>query len=71
MKGFKLKDFYESSAVPISIVVGLVGFTYSSILTFLTPYAKEIGLWMLLVSSLLSMQISLLPLDRSRASYLI
>jgi MFS family permease len=44
MKGFKLKDFYESSAVPISIVVGLVGFTYSSILTFLTPYAKEIGL---------------------------
>ncbi|OIK16871.1 MFS transporter [Bacillus sp. MUM 116] len=43
-KGFHLKDYIEMKAVPISIVVGLINFSYSSILTFLMAYAKDIQL---------------------------
>ncbi len=34
----------EVSAIPISIVAGLIFFGYSSLLTFLEPYAIELGL---------------------------
>lgn len=43
-KGGGLKDFIEPSAVPIGIVACLVFFGYSSILTFLSPYAQQEGL---------------------------
>ncbi len=29
MKGFKLKDFFEIKAVPISIIIAIMGFAYS------------------------------------------
>ena len=44
MKGFKLKDFFEIKAVPISIMIAIMGFAYSGILSFITSYAKEIDL---------------------------
>ena len=44
MKGFKLKDFFEIKAVPISIIIAIMGFAYSGILSFMTSYAKEIDL---------------------------
>ncbi|MBI0576879.1 MFS transporter [Neobacillus cucumis] len=44
MKGFSFHHFFEVKAIPISIIGALVGFGYSSILTFLTSYAKEINL---------------------------
>lgn len=44
MKGFKLKDFFEIKAVPISIIIAIMGFAYSGILSFITAYAKEIDL---------------------------
>ncbi len=42
--GMKLSDFFEKTAIPISILVGIAGFTYSSVLSFLTSYAQEIDL---------------------------
>ena len=44
MKGFKLKDFFEIKAVPISVIIAIMGFAYSGILSFITAYAKEIDL---------------------------
>ncbi len=44
MKGFRLKDFFEVKAVPISIIMGIMGFSFSGILAFLTTYTKEIEL---------------------------
>ena len=44
MKGFKLKDFFEIKAVPISIIIAIMGFAYSGILSFINSYAKEIDL---------------------------
>ncbi|KAA9016934.1 MFS transporter [Niallia endozanthoxylica] len=44
MKGFKLKDFFEIKAVPISIIIAIMGFAYSGILSFINSYAKEINL---------------------------
>ena len=44
MKGFQLKDFFEIKAVPISIIIAIMGFAYSGILSFMTSYAKEINL---------------------------
>ncbi|KKE79979.1 MFS transporter [Oceanobacillus caeni] len=43
-KGFKLSDFFEAKAIPISIVSILIGISYSSVLSFLTVYAQEINL---------------------------
>ena len=43
-KGFSLLDFFEIKAVPISIIAALIALGYSSILTFLTSYAREIRL---------------------------
>lgn len=45
MKGFHLKDFFEKGALPISIIMGILSFSYSSILSFLSLYAKEINLF--------------------------
>lgn len=44
MKGFSIDNFFEAKAIPISIIGAFVGFGYSSILSFLTSYTKEIGL---------------------------
>lgn len=41
---FSIHNFFEVKAVPISIVSALIAFCYSSILSFLTPYVKEINL---------------------------
>jgi MFS family permease len=40
-KGFGVASFLEPRAVPIAIVCGIVYFCYSSVLSFLTVYAKE------------------------------
>lgn len=39
-----LARFVEAGVLPISVVCGLLFFGYSSLLTFLTPYATELGL---------------------------
>ena len=44
MSGFVLQDFFERSAVPLSIVMLIMGMAYSGILAFLNPYAREIGM---------------------------
>lgn len=43
-KGFRLQDYFEKSTVPIGILVLLIGFSFSSILSFLSAYAAEIHL---------------------------
>lgn len=43
-QGFKVNDFIEKKAMPISLVTILVGIAYSGILTFLNAYAFEIHL---------------------------
>ncbi|MBN1188171.1 MAG: MFS transporter [Dehalococcoidales bacterium] len=44
LKGFKLRNFLEPSAIPICILVTVIFLCYSSLTTFLTPYARDIGL---------------------------
>jgi MFS family permease len=44
MKGFKLKEFFEIKAIPISIIAAILGFAYSGILSFFTAYSIEINL---------------------------
>lgn len=39
-----LARFVEAGVLPIALVCGLLFFGYSSLLTFLTPYAAEVGL---------------------------
>lgn len=41
---FNLHSFIEFNALPIAIIGGLLGFFYSSIISFLAPYAREINL---------------------------
>lgn len=43
-KGFRLSNFLEFKAIPISIIVLLVGFAYSVVLTFLSLYSRELHL---------------------------
>lgn len=43
-KGFKLSSFFEKKAVPISLMITIMGFVYSGILSFITAYATEIHL---------------------------
>ncbi len=40
-KGFSLESFFETKAIPISIVCGAVYLSYSSVLSFLTAFSKE------------------------------
>jgi MFS family permease len=42
-KGFSIHHFFEVKAIPISILGALIALGYSSILTFLTTFAKEIN----------------------------
>ena len=42
--GMKLSDFFEKKALPAAMLIGIIGFTYSSVLSFLTSYAQEINL---------------------------
>jgi len=44
MKGLKLSNFIEKKALPMSFLIAIMGFIYSGILTFMTPYATEINL---------------------------
>lgn len=44
MKGFKLHDFFEKKAVPISIIGFIMGIAYSGILSYINSYAIEIKL---------------------------
>lgn len=41
---FQIRNFFEASAVPISIVGAFFAIVYSGILSFVSVYAKEIGL---------------------------
>lgn len=43
-KGFALSDTFEITALPIALVIMLMGFSYSSILSFITLYAIDIDL---------------------------
>lgn len=43
-KGFKLQDFFEKKALPISVILILMGIGYSSIVSFINSYAIEIQL---------------------------
>lgn len=43
-KGLSLHNFFEVKAIPISIIACIIALCYSSILTFITTYAKEINL---------------------------
>lgn len=40
----KLSDLLEKSVMPIAIIVGLLAFSYASVLSFISVYAKEINL---------------------------
>ena len=44
LKGFKLSSFLEIKAVPISLMITIMGFAYSGVLSFITAYATEINL---------------------------
>lgn len=44
MKGLKISNFFEPKVFPIAIISAFVGLGYSSILSFLTSYAKEMNL---------------------------
>jgi MFS family permease len=44
MKGFKFSNFVESRVIPIAVVCMVLYFCYSSIMSFLAVYAKEINL---------------------------
>ncbi|HSU78964.1 MAG TPA: MFS transporter [Candidatus Angelobacter sp.] len=44
MNAWKWENFFESKAIPISIVCALIAFSYSSILSFLTSYSETINL---------------------------
>lgn len=44
VKGFRLSSFLESTAIPISIIVLIIGFIYSAVLSFISLYSKELHL---------------------------
>lgn len=43
-KSFQISDYFEKTTVPIAIFIAILGFVYSSILSFMTSYATEINL---------------------------
>lgn len=43
-EAFSLHNFFEVKAIPISVIATIIALCYSSILTFITTYAKEINL---------------------------
>ncbi len=44
MKEFKLSNFFEFNVFPIAVIAIFIGFSYSSVLSFLAVYAKQINL---------------------------
>jgi predicted MFS family arabinose efflux permease len=44
IKGFKLSSFVEPKALPIAVITLATAFCYSSVLSFISFYAREIGL---------------------------
>jgi MFS family permease len=44
VKRFQISDFLEFKAIPISIIVLVVGFNYSAVLTFISLYSKQLHL---------------------------
>lgn len=44
IKGFKISNFIEPKAIPIAFITLLIAFGYSSVLSFINFYAKEIDL---------------------------
>lgn len=44
LKGFRLKDFFETSTLPIASIIFILGIAYASVLTYISPYAMEIHL---------------------------
>lgn len=44
MKGFRLSNYLEKSAVPISSVTLIMGIGYASIMSYIYSYAEEIGM---------------------------
>jgi MFS family permease len=43
-KNFQISNFLEYKAIPISIIILVIGFSYSGVLTFISMYTKEIHL---------------------------
>lgn len=43
-KGFRIWDYFEKTTIPIAMFVVIMGFVYSSILSFINAYAIEINL---------------------------
>jgi MFS family permease len=43
-KSFQISNFLEFKAIPISIIVLIVGFNYSAVLTFISLYSKQLHL---------------------------
>jgi predicted MFS family arabinose efflux permease len=43
-KKFKLSGLVATKAIPVAVIVFLVYFSYSSVITFLSPYSEEINL---------------------------
>jgi MFS family permease len=41
VKGFQISNFLEFKAIPISIIIFVIGFSYSGVLTFLSLYTKQ------------------------------
>jgi len=44
MQSFKLSSFFEPNAIPIATISAFLGLGYSSVLSFLTSYSKELNL---------------------------
>jgi MFS family permease len=44
VKSFRISNFLEFTAIPISIIVLIVGFNYSAVLSFLSLYTKQLHL---------------------------
>src|SRR5699024_9446057 len=43
-KGFRLSDYFEKRALPISFALFVVAFGYAGILSFISTFSEEIGL---------------------------
>lgn len=44
MRGFRLQDFFEKTAVPMAAIIFILGITYASVLSYLSPFSIEANL---------------------------
>ncbi|MEI4770857.1 MFS transporter [Psychrobacillus sp. FJAT-51614] len=44
LKGFKLSDFFEFSGLSMAVLMIILGFAYSSVITFISSFANEVNL---------------------------